>query len=56
LAQPWVGRDEFFLHSHDEDKVPEIAKFAVDLFNTTVDAGLKPLKLDESGGMIQTLF
>lgn len=47
---------DFFVHSRDENKVLEIAQRAVDIFNITCDAKLRPLKLDGSGGIIQSLF
>jgi len=50
----WIehGLEEvnFFVHSGDEAKVLEIARYAIEQFNSVCNAGLKPLKLDGSGG------
>lgn len=44
----------FFIHSHDENKVLEIAQYAVDRFNKECNAGLQPLSLDGTGGSAVT--
>lgn len=58
--QDWRNRGlqevNFFVHSRDQKKVLDVAQFAVGLFNERCNAGLKPLKLDGSGGLVQTLF